>query len=564
MENFEIAKIIGDMSKMMFIQDYDPELIKKYSYASKYLCSLSELLFDMFTRDRFDGLTDISDEVKQTVAELCTTGEIEQYLLLKASVPEGLLDMLSIPGVDKEIIKLIYNQLNIDDVSALNRAAYNGELHSIDMIDRDLEHSIIEGIKILKSEQRVRPIDFVLETAQDVVLYLKKNTHVADVQIVGALRRRVDFLDTIELMASTDVPAEVLTYFCESSLVREHRMKSDFVCEGVTKNNLNVLLYIVPKDRFVSALVKYTGSEEFLDEFYGKIQQLHGIDFKVDEHGILKNFTKESDVFKYSNMQAIPPVLREGRGEVVEAIDGSLPNLVSLGEIRGDLHVHSTCSDGKNSIVLLVERAIKLGYEYIGIADHSQSLTVANGVTVSRLKEKIKKIKKLNKEYDNISILCGTEVDILSDGTLDYSDKVLDMLDYVIGSVHVDLKMSYDEMTRRILKAVTSGKINILGHPTGRLFGVRKAFEFDLDQVMQACADYDVAMEISAYTNRLDLNDVNAIKAKEKGVKFAIGTDSHYIDNLESMRYGVWTAQRAWLCADDIINTKSLDEMFKK
>ena len=202
----------------------------------------------------------------------------------------------------------------------------------------------------------------------------------------------------------------------------------------------------------------------------------------------------------------------------------------------------------------------KWGYEYIGVADHSQSLTVANGLTVRKIKEKLKQIKTINKEYQDFRVLCGTEVDILSDGSLDYPEKILKMFDYVIGSIHVDLTMSYDAMSERILTAIRSGKIDILGHPTGRLFGARKSLDFDLDQVMKACVEHNVAMEVSGYVNRLDLNDQNIIKAKEYGVKFAIGTDAHYIDCLESMKYGVWQAQRGWLTRNDVINALTLED----
>lgn len=559
MNNKEIAHILGSMARMMYIQDYNPDRIDDFSYASRYIATLSESLADMYKRDRLLGLDRLSSDVVRFLRQLLSGASIKDYEVLKASVPETVVEMFDIPGLGCEHIKIIFNELNIYDVDTLEKSSRRGELRSVAGLSVELEQTILDGIKILKSEQRIKPINYAYVLANDFVEYFKKCYAVEKIEVVGDLRRRVDLIGTVELLVATEDNRLVVEYFCRAPMVREYDEKSHWRCLAVSKDNFNIILRIVPVNRFYSALVHYSGSESFISSFYSKATQIHSENIIITEDGLDIDADSEKAVFDFCSMDYIPPVLREGRGEIEEAIEGSLPDLVELNNIQGDLHVHSLYSDGNNSVALLAERARNMGYEYIGIADHSQSLRVANGLSAKGFKEKAKKIKKLNREYKNFKILCGAEVDIHPDGTLDYPDQILKSADYVIGSVHTALGMSYEEMTERIIKAVMSGRINILGHPTGRLFGVRKAYEFDIDKVMQACAEYGVAMEISAYTNRLDLNDVYAMRAKSFGVKFAIGTDAHYIDRLESMEYGVWTAQRAWLNSSDIINSRSLD-----
>lgn len=393
------------------------------------------------------------------------------------------------------------------------------------------------------------PINEAYELANDLILFLNRYIQDLKIEIVGQLRRREETVSSIDFLVVTDKTKELIEHLETSQYLAEilESSSTNFVAktsEGLELNFFFCEIEFYGYEKFIR-----TASDHFLNSFFEDHNLSRADCLGMDEKSIFASF----------NLPYLPASCWENYQTYKDLGTSPDHKLVTLDDIKADLHVHSTYSDGRNSIALLADRAYKLGYSYFGISDHSQSLTVARGLSVAKLKEKSRSIKKINKEYNNFTVLCGVEVDILNDGSLDYPDEVLRMADYVIGSVHVDTRMGYEQMTERVLRAVNSGKIDILGHPTGRMFGIRESLDFDIDAVMQACADKKVALEISGYTKRLDLNDRLAARAKAMGCVFACGTDAHYIDCLESMKYAVWICQRAWLDPSDIVNCRDLE-----
>ena len=377
--------------------------------------------------------------------------------------------------------------------------------------------------------------------ADELIAYLRKGSAFARVEPCGELRRLKDVLTVIDLIAVADDEAAAADDFLgwqgfSDVVSREARAVTAKTPEGVA-----VVLRFADAATFGGALFRHTGCDEFTSLFVGH------------EHA-----AEEADVFAAAGLPFIPPELREGRDEIAFVRSPRFSSLITRASVKADLHVHSTYSDGQNSIPLIAERARKMGYAYIGIADHSMSLDAAKGISPKKFYEKKAAIDKINREYRGFTVLCGTEVDIMPDGRLDYPQDVLAAADYVIGSVHIETRMEATSMTPRIIRAIESGKIDILGHPTGRIFGVRDSLAIDFDPIARACAAYGVAMEISGYPNRFDLNDTNILKAKSYGAIFSTNTDAHFIDHLDNIDFSVYNARRALLTTDDVINTKDL------
>lgn len=396
----------------------------------------------------------------------------------------------------------------------------------------------------MSKENNFKPVNVAYDEANDLLLYLKRQCDITNVCIVGELRRRVEFISEIIFLLVTDNHEEVIESLDSCSLIESIVDYSTKSFQAITVEGFLLKLFFSSSDDYEYNKFVLSASDSFLADFGSDASFSYERSRGLDEEGI----------FSLAQLPYLPATLREDYSNCLHLKGKDSIDVVQLSDISADLHIHSTYSDGRNSVVLLAERARSLGYSYVGISDHSQSLTVARGLSQKTLREKNKKIDQLSREYGDFDVLCGIEVDILSDGSLDYPDEVLATADYVIGSIHIETKMKYEQMTNRMLDAITSGKIDILGHPTGRMFDIREGLDFDLDAVMAACAKHRVAMEISGYTKRLDLNDVLAAKAKAMGCVFACGTDAHYIDCLEDMKYAVWMAQRAWLSKDDIIN----------
>ncbi len=394
---------------------------------------------------------------------------------------------------------------------------------------------------------------------------LKKNPNIKKITLAGSLRRMKDTIADVDILVATDKPKSVADTFTRLPQVASVLAKGDTKSSILTKDGFQSDLRTVKPEEFGAAQHYFTGSKAHNI----RIRSL-GVKkgLKVNEYGVFKGKKRvagktEEEVFKSVGLPFIPPEIREDWGEIELGLKKKLPHLVELEDLKGDLHVHSDWTDGKNSIQEMAEAARKKGYKYIAICDHSPAVGITNGLDPERLSQQMKQIKRLNRKFRNFKILTGIEVDIRADAKLDLPDNVLEELDVVVAAVHTSFNQPQAEMTKRLIKAVENPNVDIIAHPTGRLIGKREPYEVDMDKLMDACLKSNKVLELNAYPERLDLNDIHCRKAREKGVKIAISTDAHSVKHLDWMMYGVATARRGWLEPEDVINTLGLQKLIR-
>ncbi|MDX1778401.1 MAG: DNA polymerase/3'-5' exonuclease PolX, partial [Thermodesulfobacteriota bacterium] len=407
------------------------------------------------------------------------------------------------------------------------------------------------------------PLGEALSIAREAIEQLTKATKASTIEAAGSLRRGKETVGDIDILATGKNKKNIIDAFVHLPIAHDILAQGETKGSIVTKTGIQIDLRVVDSDSFGSALHYFTGSQSHNVHLRGlaKREQL-----KINEYGIFSGTKKiggrkENDIYAALHMDWISPELREDRGEIEAALNHTLPSLLEASDIKGDFHVHSTYSDGSQTLEELALRAKEMGYQYIAITDHSQSLKIAHGLSTQRLKEKIRDGKKLQKALSGIELLIGAEVDIKNDGTLDYPDNLLKELDIVIGAIHSGFKQKREQITSRIITAMHNPYLHIIAHPTGRLLGERDPYDVDMDQVIEAAGKTGTALEINAYTQRLDLDDINSRKAKQHGVMIAIGTDAHHIDQLGMMELGIKVARRGWLEPKNVLNTFTVKEL---
>jgi DNA polymerase (family 10) len=473
-----------------------------------------------------------------------------------------------VPGLGPKTAGLLYEKFLVKNIDELEKLASGHKLAGLPGIKEKTEDNILKGIGMLKRGRERQPLGKVLPIANNILEHLKKNAPVAKIDIAGSLRRWKDTIKDIDLLATSDNPEKVMNAFVHLPKVKEILMHGPTKSSVIISENLQVDLRVVEKESYGAALAYFTGSKEHNIRLR-EIAIKKGL--KLNEYGLFREKDnkrlggeKETDVYTILGLPYIPPELREDRGEIEAALSGTLPSLLTLEDIKGDLHVHSRWSDGSHTFEELVEAARKRGYAYFALTDHSRGLAVARGLTIERLMDQKKEIAALNRKLEGFRILQSTEVDIRSDGTLDFPDDVLEKLDLVVASIHSGFKQSGQQLTRRMVAAMKNPYVSIIGHPSGRLIGERDAYELDMETVLKTAGETGTAFEINAYPLRLDLNDKLARKAREMGIPIAINTDTHTIDQFDYMRYGVSIARRAWLEKSDVVNTLAPDKLLKK
>ena len=421
---------------------------------------------------------------------------------------------------------------------------------------------------MLKRGKERRPLGKVLPMANDILENLKKSAPVNKIDIAGSLRRWKDTIKDIDILATSDNPGEVMKVFTHLPNVKQVLMKGPTKSSIVINEGLQVDLRVVEKEAYGAALAYFTGSKEHNIRLR-EMAMKKGL--KINEYGIFREKDdkkiggeKEEDVYKILGLSYIPPELREDQGEIDAALAGKLPGLVEIKDIKGDLHVHSKWSDGSHTFLQLIEAAKERGYSYIALTDHSKGLGIAHGLTGERLLEQKKEIVAINKKLRGFRVLHGVEVDIRSDGSLDFSDDLLKELDIVVASIHSGFRQSKKQLTYRMTSAMKNPYVSIIAHPTGRLIGERDAYDVDMDEILRTAKKTGTAMEINAYPLRLDLNDAYAKRAKEMGIPLVISTDTHVTNQFDYMRYGVSIARRGWLEKGDVLNTLDSERLLKR
>jgi len=563
MKNKDIAKIFRQIAQILEIKGENHFRIRAYERGAQNIESLSEDIEVFIKEDRVTTIPGIGKDLEQKIKEIVSEGRLQYLEDLKKDIPKGLLDILAIPGVGPKTAKLLYEKLEIRDVVMLERMAHAGRIRELPGMKQKTEENILRGIEILKrGHDRMD-----LKTAQDVALSftsgLKKLKEVKRIDPAGSLRRRKDTVRDIDLLISSNKPEKVMHAFTTLPQVKEIIVKGPTKSSILSIDNIQVDVRVIKDDSYGAALLYFTGSKEHNIRLR---QRAITKDLKLSEYGIFRNNKRiagktEMEMYKKLGLSYIEPELREDRGEIEGALENKLPDLIELKDIKGDLHAHSTWSDGGSSMEEVVKKAKDIGYEYIAITDHSQGLKIAGGLDRQDLKNKKKEMDMLSKKYKGINILFGAEVDIDSEGRLDYPDDILKEMDIVIGAVHSGFKQPKERLTKRIIAACKNRYVHIIAHPTGRLWGAREAYEVDFEEVFKAAADTGTAIEINSYPQRLDLNDIHSRMAKKAGVKLAINTDAHIAEQLDTMRFGVSVGRRAWLEKKHVINALSFEKL---
>lgn len=568
MENIEIARLFSDVADLLEIQGAIVFRIRAYRNAARIVETLPAPA-ESIIRDKGEAalveLPGIGKDLAGKIREIVQTGRLGLLEELKKQIPEGLLHMMHLPGVGPKRAKLVYEKLGIKTLDALEKAARDGKLQQIKGFGPILQERILKGVaseKIRSARHRLAEAEAYV---RPFVERLRQVRGIRQIEVAGSFRRRQETVGDVDILVSAAKSKGIADAFVGYAEVKDVLAHGDTKCSVVLRSGLQVDLRVVPASSYGAALYYFTGSKahNIATRTLAVKKKL-----KVNEYGVFRGEKAiagrtEAEVMKAIGLPWIPPELRENRGEIEAAQKRKLPSLVELKDIRGDLQMHTTYTDGRATLAEMVEACRKKGYEYIAITDHTKAVRVAGGLEPSAFRRQFREIEKLQKQVKGLTILKSAEVDILDDGRLDLDEETLKELDVVVVSVHSKFNMTRDQMTARIVTALQHPRVHILGHPTGRLIGRREPYPVDMELVVRAARDHGVMLEINAQPDRLDLSDVHAQMAREAGVKLVISTDAHRIEELDAMRWGVDQARRGWCEARDIANTQPV-EKFKK
>jgi DNA polymerase (family X) len=562
MENHEIAAVFEEISDLMKIVQDDPKWTFKsaaYDRAKRAIESYPEKLEDI-SRDPNRKLTDVPGvgaDLAAKIKELVDTGKCQYHEEQLKKVPKGLLDLLNLQSVGPQKVRLFYKELGVESVDDLEKAAKSGRLRELPKMDVKSEENILKAIEVYRRAAGRFLLSTAYETAQDLIAYLKQLKSVDRAEPAGSLRRGRETVGDLDLLVTGRDHASIAEHFVKHPRVVQVLAKGKDKVSVKLENDLQVDVRLLERRSYGAAMQYFTGSKEHNVALRDRAKRKG---WKLSEYGLFEGEKvlagrTEEEVYTKMGLAWIPPELRENFGEIEAAEKNELPKLLELGDIKGDLQMHTTASDGKTSVEEMAAAAVRLGYQYILITDHSKAVTIANGLDARRAVENIKRIHAAGKKVPGIKIWAGAEVDILGDGKLDYPDALLKQFDIVLVSVHSRMNQPADEMTERLLKAIENPYVRILGHPTGRHLLKRDPYQFDTERVFNAAKKYGVILELNGNPERLDLCDRHVKLAREKGMKIIISTDAHHPDHFDFMRYGVMTARRGWMEGKDVLNT---------
>ena len=568
MKNLELSQIFEQIAKILKIKEENPFKIRAYEKITLVLENLPIDIETIYQQGGLNNIPGLGTGIAKKIEEFLTTGQLEYYEKLKTTIPAGVVELLDISEVGPKTAKLLYEQLEIDNIDKLEKAVREHQIKDLPGMGEKSETNILRGIELYKRRKERFLLGRALPLAEEMVESLSQLKETNKISFAGSLRRKKETIGDIDILVTSQNPEKIMRTFISLPQVREILAEGPTKSSIITKDDLHIDVRVVEPISFGAALQYFTGSKAHNI----KLRELalkRGL--KINEYGVFEVESgnriageKEEEVYQALNLPFIPPELREDRGEIEAAQENKLPQLVEYSQIKGDLHLHTKWSDGAHTIRQMAEAAQKRGYKYIAITDHSQSLKFAGGLIEERLREQVEEIQKLNQELKDFTILSGIEVDIKSDGSLDFSDEILSKLDVVIAAIHSGFKQESKIITERIIKALQNRFVNIIAHPTGRLIGYRESYQVDINEMMEVAVKTGTILEINAYPERLDLNDIYCRMAKEKGVQLAIETDAHSIEGLTFMDLGVAVARRGWLEEKEVINTLPLDKLLKR
>jgi len=562
--NLEIAAAFDELGDLYELDGAVSYRVIAYRTAAKTVREASVSVMALTRAGKVTSLPGIGKTLEEKLRALDETGDIPAAVKLRAKFPSGLIAVMHLPGFGPRRARLLYDELGVDSLQALREAAEAGRLRALRGFGKKVEENLLRVLAEHEDGDGPAPrilLSRTLPVAEQIAGALRAHPAADRVEIAGSLRRLADSAKDVDIIATASNPKALIDTLAELDLVESVAGSGDAGARVRTHTGMRVDLRVVAPDQFGNVLQHLTGSKAHNVQLRERAVRrgLH-----VSEYGILDDATGETtrcateeQVYERLGLAWIPPELREGRGELAAAADGTLPELVTLADVRGDLHCHTTLSDGRQSAADMVRAAIARGYEYVAITDHSASHGFGNNVTASALERRIEEIAALNAQHDEIAILAGSEVNILPDGSLDYPDELLARLDWVIASIHTSFSMGEREMTDRMLRAIEHPLVDAIGHPTGRKIETRPPYALDMTRVIEAAARTGTMIEINAAPDRRDLNEVHARAAAEAGVRILVDSDAHSARNFELLRYGIATARRAWLTAEQVANTRS-------
>ena len=566
MNNREAAEIFRHIADLLEIKGEAIYRVLAYRRAADAIQELGRDLHDIWEQGELQEIPGVGKAIAEKIDELLRTGKLEYYERLSSEIPPGLIEVLAVGDVGPKKAARFWKELNITSVDELEQAAQEGKLQALSGMGAKSEARILANIQAMRERRTGRMLlDKATGTAEILLQQLRELPEVEKAEIAGSLRRFRETVGDLDLIVASEDPSTVLKDFTGFPQVARTLGQGDTKASVELHDGTRVQAWVHPPDHFGSAWQYATGSQAHnvrLRELALKMG------LSLSEHGFKSEdgddlaCSSEEDVYAALKLPWIPPELREDRGEIQAAETRKLPDLVKVEDLKGELHAHSDWSDGSVSMRAMVKAAVDLGLEYFVISDHSQSLGVANGLSIERLEKQRDEIKSIQSEIGgSLKILHGTEVEILADGSLDYPDDVLAELDIVVASLHMSLRQPREVVTERLLKAIANPHVDVIGHPTGRLIGKRDAADLDMGPILQAAAEHGVALEINANPERLDLRDVHVRMAIDAGCRLAINTDAHHPEHLQYRVFGVGTARRGWASPISVVNTWPLEKV---
>jgi DNA polymerase (family 10) len=571
MQNLEIASALSEVADLLEIQGANPFRIRAYRNAARTVNDLTRSLSEMMdSEEDLTELPGIGNDMAGHIRELLTTGKLGTLEALGREIPRTLVHLIRLDGLGPKKAKRLWEELGITSVDDLETAVADGLVEGLAGFGRKSADRIARSVRDFRASQGRFLLSEADVLVRPLVDFLREIPGVERVEVAGSYRRRQETVGDIDVLVLSDGNAGgIMERFVAYPGASRIEASGDTKGRIALRSGLPVDLRILPSRSYGSALHYFSGSKEH-NVAVRTLGSRMGL--KINEYGVFSEEgpegrgetrlggEEEEDVFRAVGLPWIPPLLRENRGEIEAGLEGGRPRLLRTGEIRGDLQMHSTWSDGTHSIREMAEACRDRGYEYCAITDHSRSMTVARGLTPERVREQWEEIEEVRRAVRGIHLFRSLEVDILRDGTLDMPDEILEGLDLVLVSVHTFMTLPIAEMTDRVIRAMEHPEVDILAHPTGRILNRRPPFPMDVDAILQAAAALDVAVELNAHPSRLDLNDLHLRRAKELGVKVVVSTDAHSVSDLWLMGYGVDQAGRGWLEAGDVLNALSLEE----
>jgi DNA polymerase (family 10) len=565
MRNGEIAEAFEELASLYELDGAVVYRVVAYRNAAKAIREAGVSVEEMARKGRADELAGVGKTIAEKIDALLEGGSIPSADKLKSRIPSGLIEITRIPGLGPKRARLLYDQLAVTSLDDLRAAAEQGRLKDVRGFGKKAEDNVLAALAA-GADGREKPrllLSKALGVGEELVRALRAHPSAIRVELAGSARRMAETVKDLDIVAASSDPAALAETFCALEAVDDVGASGEAGARVVTHSGLPVDLRIVPEGAFGNLLQHFTGSGRHNEALRTEAVRrgLHVSEYGIadDESGDTHAYTSEEEVYERLGMQYVPPELRENRGELEAARAHALPELLELDDLRGDLHMHTILSDGRNTLEEMVSGAVERGYEYIAITDHSASHGFGNDVQPDALKERIERIRSL--DDPGLTVLAGTETNILTDGSLDYDDELLAELDWVVASLHTAFRQSEKEQTDRMLHAMEHPLVDAIGHPTGRLIGRRDPYALDIDRVIDGAVRTGTLLEINSNPNRRDLNELYARAAAEAGATIVIDSDAHGADTLRNIRYGVATARRAWLGAGQVANTRPWPEL---